>query len=221
MRTAPPLVIVVILLAGCRQQMAEQPYYRPLTASGFFDDGAAARPLVPGTIARGQLRLDRLRFLGLKPEAQVEPDVALNVARDDLQQTPYAEHYPFPLTAEVLRRGRERYQVFCLPCHDPLGYGRGVVVQRGYTVPPSYHSDRLRAAPPGYLYDVIRRGYGSMPDYREQIPVDDRWAIAAYVQALQLSQHARLAELTSPRRTAAEKQLSPSEGSNRHSDRSE
>lgn len=112
----------------------------------------------------------------------------------------YVDAFPFAVTRAILERGRERYNIFCVVCHDPLGTGRGKIVERGYTPPPSYHEPRLRQAPVGHFFDVITHGFGSMPDYQEQVPPRDRWAIAAYIRALQLSQHTRIADLSEPDR---------------------
>ena len=190
------------LFLGCQQQMAEQPSCRPLKPSGFFADGQSARPRVEGTVARGQLRLDRAFHAGeLGPAQGGSPlelsggGVSLPVARTALAEEPYVREFPFAVTREVLQRGQERYQIYCSVCHGVLGYGDGKVVQRGFTQPPSYHTDRLRTAPVGYFVDVIAHGYGSMPDYAPQVAPGDRWAIVAYLRALQLSQHAPLADL--------------------------
>jgi len=163
---------------GCRQNMHNQAKYIPLRESEFFADGTSARPLPAHTVARGYLRADSGVYTGL--------------ARDG---KPVAD-FPLPVTREVLLRGEQRYDIFCSPCHDRAGTGRGMVVRRGYKQPPSYHIDRLRTAPVGYLYNVITEGFGVMPSYASQIPPEDRWAIVAYVRALQLSQNARLADLT-------------------------
>ncbi len=159
------------LLAGCSQQMAQQPKYAPLSASSFFEDGRSARPLVRGTVPRGQLALD-----------------SLSASKD-------ARAFPFPVTREVLERGRERFDIFCSVCHGRLGDGNGMIPQRGFRHPPSYHIDRLRQAPLGHFYDVISHGFGAMPDYATQIPPRDRWAIIAYIRVLQFSQNAPVAEL--------------------------
>jgi Cytochrome C oxidase, cbb3-type, subunit III len=164
------------LTASCRQDMHDQPKHEPLEASPFFMDGRASRPLVPGTVARGQLREDTHLYegkIGSKP----------------------AETFPFRVTLQVLQRGQDRYNIYCTPCHDRIGNGEGMVVRRGFRRPPSYHIDRLRQAPPGYFYDVITNGFGAMQDYAAQIPVRDRWAIVAYVRALQLSQNAALSDV--------------------------
>ena len=156
---------------GCRQDMHNQPKYRPLRATAFFADGSSARPLVEGTVARGTLQEDAAFFTG------------------KIGSTPVTE-IPFPVDAHVLDRGQERFNIFCAPCHDATGSGRGMVVQRGYRQPPSFHDPRLRAADPGYFFDVMTNGFGVMPDYRVQIAARDRWAIVAYIRALQLSQNA-------------------------------
>jgi hypothetical protein len=154
--------------------MADQPAYRPLEYSDFWGDDRSARPTVPGTVARGHLEEDEIYFAGRRG-AEFAPRIPLHVDR------------------KALERGRERYDIFCAPCHDRLGEGLGMVVRRGYPRPPSLHQDRLRDAQPGYLFDVITRGFGRQAGLAAQIPVADRWAIVAYVRALQLSQHAPVA----------------------------
>jgi hypothetical protein len=164
--------------AGCRQDMHDQPKYQPLEASAFFADGRSARPSVPGTIARGDddLRADDHLYLGKVNGVDVET-------------------FPFPVTADVLARGRDRYDIFCTPCHGAVGDGNGMIVRRGYRRPSSFHDDRLRQAPPGHYFDVMTNGFGAMSDYASQIKVRDRWAIIAYIRALQLSQHATIADV--------------------------
>jgi cytochrome c553 len=182
--------------AGCRQDMHDAPRYDPLEASTFFADGQASRLPVANTVARGQLREDRHMYEGV---ADGRP----------------AETFPMPVTEPVMARGRERYDVFCTPCHGPTGEGNGMIVQRGFRQPPSYHEERLREAPVGYFFDVMTNGFGAMQDYRSQLTVEDRWAVAAYIRALQLSQGAspedvpadRLADLDAPAQPAdAERQ---------------
>jgi mono/diheme cytochrome c family protein len=170
-------------LCGCRQEMYDQPRHKPLAKSDFFEDGRAARPLVEGTVARGTLHLPPAG--GMAPAS-------------------LATTLPVPLSRELVARGRERYGIFCAPCHDATGSGRGMVVRRGYRPPPSLHIERLRDAPVGHLYDVMTRGLGAMPDYAQQIPPEDRWAIAAYVRALQLSQRATVADLSAEERAKLE-----------------
>jgi mono/diheme cytochrome c family protein len=151
--------------------MQDQPRFKPLQQSDFYADLRSSRPLVPGTVARGHLRSDSYFYTGL-----------MNGNPGDAM--------PFPVTKEVLERGRERYNIYCAPCHSRTGDGNGMIVQRGYRRPPSYHIERLQKAPLGHLYDVITNGYGAMPDYSEQISPQDRWTIVAYIRALQLSQSA-------------------------------
>jgi len=170
---------------GCRQKMADQPAYRPLQHSDFWGDGRSARDPVPGTVARGQLREDEATFTGKRGDAFV------NVV-------------PVPVNRALLDRGRERYDIFCAPCHDRLGFGSGMVVRRGFPRPPSLHIDRLREAAPGYLYDVITRGFGRMADQAAQVPVADRWAIVAYVKVLQYSQNVPFESLPASERSRLE-----------------
>jgi mono/diheme cytochrome c family protein len=158
--------------------MYDQPKYKPLEKSDFFADRRASRPVVEGTVARGTL------------DAAVLPLPPAGAPAGWLATT-----LPMPLTRELVRRGRERYGIYCTPCHDATGSGEGMVVRRGYRPPPSLHIDRLREAPVGHFYDVMTRGLGAMPDYAQQIPPEDRWAIAAYVKALQLSQRSPVGEL--------------------------
>jgi hypothetical protein len=173
---AAALALVAAAALGCRQDMHDQPKYKPFRRSDFFGDDRSARPAVEGTIARGQLREDEAYFTGARAAAPIDA-------------------VPVPVTADLLRRGQERYQIFCTPCHGQTGRGDGIVVQRGYRRPPSFHIDRLRGEKAGYFYDVITRGFGAMPDYAAQVPVADRWAIVAYVRALQLSANARVADV--------------------------
>ncbi len=173
------LVVVLCLLAaaaGCRQDMHDQPKYRPLRASAFFENTSSARPLVDGTIARGTLQTDAAFFTG-KNGAMLVTEL------------------PFPVTQAVLDRGQERFNIFCTPCHDATGNGNGLIVQRGYPKPQTYHSDRLRKIEAGYFFDVMTNGFGRMPDYRAQVTPRDRWNIVAYIRALQLSQHAPASDL--------------------------
>ncbi len=171
---AAALLVGFTLLAGACQQMATQPSYRPYQPSAFFADGTSARPEPADTVARGQLRDDALLFTGKDTSGRE------------------ATEFPFPVTRDVLARGRQRYEIYCTPCHGYTGDGDGIVVQRGFSPPPSYHSDRLRQAPAGHFFVVMTNGFGSMPSYANQVAVPDRWAIAAYIRALQLSQAAPL-----------------------------
>jgi hypothetical protein len=170
------LTLVGGVLAGCRQDMHDQPRYEPLEASPFFTDGRSARLPVEGTVARGQAHTDTHLYSGK----------VNGVVVDTL---------PFPVTPALLERGQERFEIYCTPCHDRTGSGQGIVVQRGFRRPPSLHIDRLREAPVGHFFDVMSNGLGAMLDYSAQIAPADRWAIAMYIRALQLSQHATLAEV--------------------------
>jgi hypothetical protein len=169
------MLLLAAAAAGCRQDMHDQPRYEALEASAFFADGRASRPPVEGTVARGHLNEDDHLYRG-------------RIGGE------FVETFPFPVTMETMARGRERYDIFCAPCHDRLGTGQGMVVQRGFVGPVSFHDQRLREARAGYLYDVIARGFGRMSGYAAQIPVEDRWAIVAYVRALQESR-ARIDDL--------------------------
>ena len=165
------------LLAACRLDMQMQPRVNPLAKSDFFPDQRSARPPVEGTVARGQLHEDAYFYTG------------------KIGNSP-GDYLPFPVTREVLDRGRERYNIFCAPCHSRVGDGNGFVPSRGFArTPPSFHIPRLQKAPAGYFYDVITEGFGTMPDYASQIPARDRWNIVAYVRALQLSQNATMADV--------------------------
>lgn len=170
------LVAIAALSSACRRDMHDQPKYIPLRASTFFSDARSARPLVEGTVARGHLHEDTLLETG-------------KLGKDD------ATVFPFAVDAQVLARGRERYDIYCSPCHGRTGAGDGMVVRRGFRRPPSYHDDRLRNAPVGHFIDVMTNGFGAMADYRQQVEPRDRWAIAAYIRALQLSEHATIADV--------------------------
>ncbi len=163
--------LALVLLGGCREDMQNQPRYKPFRPSPFFADDDSSRPMVPGTVARGELRTDRYFYSGFVGKSA-------------------GDYMPFPVTKAVLERGRERFNIYCAPCHARAGDGNGMIVQRGFRRPPSYHTDRLRNAPLGHFYDVITNGFGAMPDYSAQIEPRDRWMIVAYIRALQLSQYA-------------------------------
>jgi mono/diheme cytochrome c family protein len=177
---AATLLSIVLLLAACRQDMHDQPKYKPLRPSTFFADGRSSRPVVDGTIARGALVLDPARTTGKTGAI-------------------YASN-PLPRTEAVFRRGRERYDIYCSPCHDRAGTGAGMIVERGYKAPPTFHQERLRTAADGYLFEVVTQGFGVMPSYAAQVPVDDRWAIAAWIRVLQRSQNATLADVPADER---------------------
>jgi mono/diheme cytochrome c family protein len=170
------ILLATLVLAGCentlRQDMANQPRVNPLAPSEFFADGRSERPAIENTVARGSLETDALSAVPKDSNA-----------------------FPLPLTKELLQRGQERYGIFCAPCHGAAGNGLGMVAIRGMKHPPSFHDDRLRAEPNGYLYDVVTNGFGAMYSYSAQIPPRDRWAVIAYVRALQLSRNAPANEL--------------------------
>ena len=171
-----PLLGTMVLLAGCRQDMHDQPRFKPLAMSDFYSDLRSSRTPVEGTVARGQLHEDTYFYTG---------KVGNNPG----------DYMPFPVTEQVLARGEQRFNIYCAPCHSRLGDGNGMIVQRGLRQPPSYHTERLRKAPLGYFFDVMTNGFGAMPDYASQIPPRDRWNIVAYIRALQLSQNATASDL--------------------------
>lgn len=171
------LVCCVGILAGCRLDMRDQPRYEPLEESAFFANGASARPRVADTVARGQLQLDDHLYLG---RVNGQP----------------AESFPFTVTLGVVQRGQERYDIFCTPCHGLTGDGQGIITDYGMPVPPSFHDPDLRAEPAGAYFTVITNGTRVMPPYGSRIPPADRWAIIAYIRALQLSQNADASQLS-------------------------
>ena len=170
-KVLPGLLALIALTAGCRLDMHIQPYYRPLAKSDFFADNRSARLPVEGTVARGDLHEDTYFYTG-------------KIGNND------GDFMPFPVTQEVLDRGRERFNITCAPCHGRVGDGNGFIPSRGYRRPPSFHIERLRKSPIGYFFDVDTNGFGVMPDYAAQVTPRDRWCIAAYIRALQLSQNA-------------------------------
>lgn len=188
------LLALPILLAGCRQPrqaMFDQPKYEPYEKAVLWDDGTMARPFPEGTVARGRHDDDRAYLTGALATGEFVPSIPERMVVD----------------RELLRRGQERFNIFCSPCHGALGFGDGMIVQRGFKQPPSYHLQRLREMPDGYFFDVITRGFGQMPSYASQVSLEDRWAIVAYIRALQLSQNAELAALPPGTRSAAREAL--------------
>ncbi len=173
--------LALLLLISCHQKMANQARYDPYEPSDFFADGMSARPRIPGTVARGELRTDPYFETGV---VGGQP----------------GEGFPFPVTADVLNRGEERFNIFCAQCHGRVGDGNGMIPARGYRRPPSFHTETLRAAKAGHFFDVMTNGFGAMPPYRTMIPAKDRWAIAAYVRALQVSQSATIADVPAEKR---------------------
>jgi mono/diheme cytochrome c family protein len=185
-RTFLPTVLALIFVtAACRIDMHIQPYYRPLAKSDFFADGRSARNPVDGTVARGDLREDSYLYTG------------------KIGNNP-GDYMPFPVNADVLARGQARFNVYCAPCHGRVGDGNGFIPTRGLKQPPSYHIERLRKAPIGYFFDVMTNGFGVMQDYSAQVAPHDRWAIAAYIRALQLSQNAPSADVPAGQKVPSE-----------------
>ena len=175
------LLLCLIFSFGCAPNMSRQPKYKPLSGSDFFGDGGMARPAVDGTVARGHQRTDKRFFTG-----KVNGVLLVSM--------------PLTVTREVLERGRQRYDIFCSPCHGRVGDGTGMVVQRGLRRPPSYHIDRLRVAPDGHFFDAMTNGFGAMPSYASRIEPRDRWAITAYIRALQLSQATKVQDVPAAER---------------------
>ncbi len=186
-----------LLAVGCRYDMQDQPRYKAHKQSDFFKDGKAMRELPEGTVPRGFLREDKAFYTGKteagqngttpKPAASPATDASGNTLVTDFSGL--VEEFPVPVTKELVDRGEQRYKVFCIVCHGPVGNGDGMIVRRGFSKPPTYNDDRLRGAPVGHFYDVITVGQGKMSSYASQIPPADRWAIVAYIRALQISQN--------------------------------
>jgi mono/diheme cytochrome c family protein len=179
------LSAIAAMSVACRQDMHDQPRYKPLEKSDFFADGRSARPLVAGTISRGNL-------------------IVNNIQNTGMEGTGFADTVPLTITRATLGRGQERYNIYCSPCHGHLGDGGGMIVLRGFEGAPSFHTDRARALPAGYVFSVITNGFGAMPSYADQVPRDDRWAIVAYLRALQYSQNAPLADVPPDMRSSLE-----------------
>lgn len=179
----PAVFICGLMLTSCRQDMQDQPKYKPLGQNRFFVDGRNSRPVPDGTIAIDELAADDPSHTGAS-------------------NGQFVQTIPITINTDALHRGQDRFNIYCSPCHGRLGDGDGMIHRRGFWVPPTLHTDRLRSVAPGYLYQVIANGYGAMPDYREQIPGSDRWAIVAYIRALQYSRHATLADVPDSERGA-------------------
>ena len=173
---AVALAFALLSLGACRQKMANQPRYDPLEASDFFADGMSARPRIDGTVARGELTSNPFFDTGKIDGVAVDG-------------------FPMAVTAEVLDAGQERFDIYCSQCHGRTGDGNGMIPARGYRRPPSFHTETLRTATTGHFFDVMTNGFGAMPPYGKMIPPGDRWAITAYIRALQLSQHANIADV--------------------------
>jgi mono/diheme cytochrome c family protein len=180
------VVLAAVVVSGCRPQMGVQPRCQPYERSDFFPDGSAMRPIPAHTIARGQLDANEAFHTGLRPDGRVVAE------------------FPEPVTPQLVARGREQFEIFCAVCHGFTGKGDGMVVQRGFPAPPTFHSDRLRGAPVGHFVDVMTRGYGVMFPYASRVSAADRWAIVAYIRALQLNQHASMADVPPAERAKLE-----------------
>lgn len=180
-------VLIVVSATGCRRDMQDQPRYKPLRASRFFADSRSARPIPAGTVARDELN-------------------DLDVVHTGLVKGVFSTQFPVPITKQFLLRGEQRYNIYCTPCHGFIGDGNGMIAKRGFKWPANLHTDRLRNAPPGYLFQVVSNGYGAMPAYRFQIEPQDRWAILAYVRALQLSRNTSVADVPAEGQAELEKQ---------------
>jgi mono/diheme cytochrome c family protein len=176
----------LLTMAGCRQDMHDQPRYKPLAATDFFGDGRSARPAVEGTVARDHLRIDKARYTGKKDDGT---DV---------------DEFPFSITQADLVRGQQRFNIYCSPCHSRVGDGNGMVVRRGFRQAASYHTDKLIKAPVGHFFDVMTNGFGAMPSYASRVEPDDRWRIAAYIRVLQLSGNARIEDVPADQRAGLE-----------------
>ena len=182
---------LALTMVACRQDMHNQPRYKPFAATDFFGDGRSARPVVEGTVARGHLRLDTARYTGKIQGKEGPEDVDV---------------FPFLIEKQDLLRGQERFNIFCSPCHSRIGDGNGMVVRRGFRQAANYHSEKLLKAPVGHFFDVITNGFGAMPSYASRVDPDDRWRIAAYIRVLQFSENARLDDVPPEQRPQLEAQ---------------
>ncbi|HTR81735.1 MAG TPA: cytochrome c [Bacteroidota bacterium] len=167
---------ICLISSGCHLDMDDQPKYKPLSSSSFYHNGQSSRPLIEGTVPRGSVQPDEFLYTGKR-------------------NGNFADAFPFPVTHQVLDRGKDRFTTFCTPCHGQLGDGLGMIVQRGFPQPPSFHADSVRAEPAGFYFDVITHGFGRMFSYAPSVPVNDRWAIVAYIRALQMSRRIPISEI--------------------------
>jgi mono/diheme cytochrome c family protein len=192
-----PALCLALLASGCQFDMADQPHVLPLQESDFFADGQASRMLVPGTVARGELRLNQAFYTGksgdlLIDTIPVEGFTTTNDPKDEARRRAVLEH------------GRNRFNIYCTPCHGYTGDGDGMIVRRGFSKPPSFHEERLVDAPSGHFYNVITQGYGAMYSYASRVPPGDRWAIVTYIRALQMSRRASLDDVPADERSRLE-----------------
>ena len=203
------LLLGLLITAGCRQDMQDQPKMKPYRGTTFFADRLSARQPIEGTVPRGFLRTDTEFFTGKKSETATaghSTDRASKHSNSTARTTRFltiSTTFPIPITEEVVMRGRERYDIFCSACHGLTGNGDGMIVRRGFRRAASFNDDRLRQAPVGHFFDAITNGWGAMPSYASQIPVQDRWAIVAYIRALQESQRNLTTPSASPSPTAS------------------
>jgi cytochrome c5 len=186
------ILAALLLVVSCRQKMANQPRYDSLEPSNFFADGMSARPRIPGTVARGELSSNAVIETGRVNGALIDG-------------------FPMPVTMAVVNRGEQRFNIYCSQCHGRAGDGNGMIPARGYRRPPSFHTDKLRAASTGHLFDVMTNGFGAMPPYKTMVPAQDRWAIVAYIRALQLSQNATVNDIPAAERSRLDQPAAPAQ----------
>ncbi len=214
------LTAYCLLFMGCRYDMQDQPRYKAYKESDFFKDKRASRDLPEGTVPRGYLREDKAFYTGKtetngqtpapNPAATPAVDAAGNTLVTDFSGL--VNEFPVPVTKELIDRGEQRYKVFCIVCHGPVGNGDGMIVRRGFSKPPTYNDDRLRNAPVGHFYDVITNGQGKMNGYAAQVPPADRWAIVSYIRTLQISQNPNGNMAMTPGKTANTNATAPNAG---------
>jgi mono/diheme cytochrome c family protein len=186
------ILAAIVFSAGCRYDMQDQPRLKSFKQSDFFPNQMGSRQPVAGTVARGYLREDKALYTGKKDEVSTEPQQTVTDAAGNTYVSTFPndiDYFPVPVNQELVDRGQDRFKIYCSVCHGPLGDGDGMIVQRGFSKPPSYHDDRLRNAPVGHFFDVATNGSGKMNGYASQIPVADRWAIVAYIRTLQISRN--------------------------------
>lgn len=212
------LIALCLLAVGCRYDMQDQPRYKYYKASDFFSDKRASRDLVAGTVARGQLRSNKAFYTGKIDNPN--PNVQVQTTTDASGNTLVAsfpndiDEFPIPVTKELIDRGQERFNIYCIVCHGPTGNADGIVVRRGFPQPPTYHDDRLRNAPVGHFFDVMTNGWGKMNSYAAQISPADRWAIVAYIRTLQIAQNPEVNLKISGQSDSASPAVSPSPARN-------
>ena len=194
------VAMIALLATGCRQDMHDQPYYEPFETSDVFDNGTTNQPLPAGTVARGLLKEDTHYWFGRDEAGQLVDELPRQIEGN----------------RPLLERGQERFDIYCSVCHDTSGSGRGMIVRRGFKQPQPLYEERLKDMPLGYFYDVATNGFGVMPAYKKQIPEDDRWAIAAYIRVLQLSQGSTLEELPANVQAEVQKALAADHGDSSH-----